>query len=101
MLFHSAKAHQSPSNDRVALEINSLSFNHGRSSPVDLVERSCIRETAVPHLVDDPCGVGFIFTMRSTRDRQSSSSSYTLLVLLRKLPLASGEELPGPSTFST
>ena len=66
-----------------------------------LIERSRVRVAAIPDFIDGFCGLHIVSTVGSAGDGQSSSASYTLLVLLRKLPLASGKELPGPPALST
>jgi hypothetical protein len=70
-------------------------------SSVDLVEGTCIPETAVPYFVHDLLRMGLIFAGRSCLDGQNGSSTNAFLVLLSKLPLASSEELTSPSAFST
>ena len=66
-----------------------------------LIERSRVCVAAIPDFIDDSRGLYIVFTIGSASDGHSSSASHTLLVLLRKLPLASFKELPGPPALST
>ena len=68
-------------------------------SSIYLIERSGVREAAVPHLVDHSRCLNIVFAKWSTSDRQRSSSPHAFLVLLSELPLASSKELSGPSAF--
>ena len=66
-----------------------------------LIKRSRVRVAAIPDFIDGFCGLHIVSTIGPTSDGQSSSASHTLLVLLGKLPLASGKELPGPPALPT
>ena len=66
-----------------------------------LIERSRVRVATIPDFIYGFCGLHIVSTIWPTGDGHSSSASHTLLVLLRKLPLASGEELPGEPALST
>ena len=66
-----------------------------------LIERSRVRVAAIPDFIYGFCGLHIVSTIGPAGDGHSRSASHTLLVLLRKLPLASGEELPGEPALST
>lgn len=69
-------------------------------SPVDFVERSCVSEAAIPHLIHHLLGVSLISAGRPSPDGQNSSSSYAFLMLSRQFPLTSSKELPSPPALS-
>lgn len=70
-------------------------------SPVYLVERTGISETALPDLVHDLGCLLSAFANWPRHHRQRSSSSNTLLVLLHEFTLLALEELASPPTLPT
>ena len=54
----------------------SLTMLYATVSPVDLIKRSCIIETALPHLVDDLLRVCLILNLRALHHRQFGASAH-------------------------
>lgn len=69
-------------------------------SSVDLIKWSGISEAAIPDLIDNPFGMGFVFTGRASLHRENGSSTDTFLMLLCEFPLSSLEKLACPSAFA-
>lgn len=69
-------------------------------SSVDFIKWAGVPEAGIPNLVDNPGGMGLVFTSRTCAHRNDSSSSNAFLMLLCELPLPSAEEFPGPSTLA-
>lgn len=72
-----------------------------RPLAIYLIERSRVRVTALPDFIDGFRGLRLVSTIGPGSDGENSSASHTLLMLLRKIPLASVVELPGPPALST
>lgn len=69
-------------------------------SSVYLVEWSSVCETTVPYLVDHFDCLDIVLAVGSGHDREDSSSSNTLLMMVGQLHEPVLEELVGPSTLS-
>lgn len=70
-------------------------------SSVNLIKWAGVPEATIPHFIDHPGGMGFVFTCRACSHGQNGSAADTLLVLLREFPLPSPKELPRPSALPT
>lgn len=72
----------------------------GSVSSVNFIKRPRVSKAAVPDLIDNLLCMSLVSARRPCPHRQDSPSPDTLLMLLGKLPLASSEELAGPSTLA-
>jgi hypothetical protein len=69
-------------------------------SSVDLIKWPGISEAAIPDLIHNLFGMGFVFAGRASLHRENGSSTDTFLMLLCEFPLSSPEELARPSAFA-
>jgi len=70
-------------------------------SSIYLIKWSRVNKTAIPYLIYNLDRLHIILAERAHLDRQSCSSSNTILEMTSKLGLGIREELPHPSTFTT
>ena len=69
-------------------------------SSVDLIKRSGVNETTVPHLIHSLHSLQIAFTLRPILDRDDSPSSHTVLVVICKSCDLVAKELICPTAFA-
>lgn len=70
------------------------------SLSVYLIERSCIAETAVPHLVHNLCSMHIILDAWARHQAKCRASPHAVLQLFRDAPLILGEKLAGEAALA-